>query len=994
MSEEFVGPLTGWATAKGTFGAQGQAIRASGGITAGSNVLTIATPSFLAGMVGRRISVFGAGSGGAKLVTTVAGFTSTTVVTLTVNATTTVAAARVVCGNDDQGNLQAMANALAAGTYKVGMLDAGYYVVTSGIYLQFGQYLALLGEDPATTGIIWDGPYLQYMAVLNLDANHYSRFGRFEIDGGNDATYGHVEDASCTNGSTTLTSNSNPWTAAVVGKRLLLRGGGSGGGDMTTTVAAFVSAGQITLTAAAQATTSNNAQAIWGMGAWACLREDGSGSQGFFPTGSEYVDMDLHGADHGIRAGTFGVGVAEHMVKRTVLHHNTLNGMLTGNANDLDWWFWDCHLHDNSVGLGNHDGWQSAAGNFHGYRSIFENHSRSDVLIGNTEYHSFRESSFRNSRRAYDSFGIGAACPTTFHRCTILDTTDQVSLSGANGGPMFFVDNVGRSLPGVTQWFAGSPTMVAGGNTLGTSSFGAVGTRALTFDPDVVTDRANVNPSFPVFAGHAPKQVRTVYEVPPGSTRAAIQTAINSAVATGNRAVVHLQGAASYNIDQTLDVAASNIQITGDGAQTILNWVGANGQPVILLRSPSQVTVRDLGINGNNRAANGVEIESPDQVGGKVLVDQHHCATSVQAVLADRLNNCQVEVRGSQATSGLYGSDAYHARAATLVLWGCALGANDHCYGVSYGGRVLNLDTWYEGEGAEVSRLEGRGNFAHWTGKFAPNKPHVPPAPAGTAAVAVNGHRGRVTLLGGPLVPASAIHRWASRHDAPLLALGTTGNDQPYYTDNETDSRGAMLLAYRVSQAGAPDEPTYSPGSAVTISDQRTLISAAQDAAFVKEQMAELRAVRSLDVSSPVAGVTQVELYKLDMNSVAIGVWVRGSTASLGSAPASADAYTKRVIWLVADAQVSTFVSHLRFIDTIGQYVSDPTDFGSTRLIPLFTVGVPGTRTHRWCCLQMTDPDYEDLTARLASQITAGTVKVYLTENPGDILTTNNLDRM
>jgi hypothetical protein len=70
-------------------------------------------------------------------------------------------------------------------------------------------------------------------------------------------------DGSITSGSATLTSGSNPWTSADVGKAILVNGAGPGGVPHVTTIAAYVSAGQVTLAAAAGATISG-ADCLWG----------------------------------------------------------------------------------------------------------------------------------------------------------------------------------------------------------------------------------------------------------------------------------------------------------------------------------------------------------------------------------------------------------------------------------------------------------------------------------------------------------------------------------------------------------------------------------------------------------------------------------------------------------------------------------------------------------------------------------------------------------
>ena len=72
-----------------------------GAITVSTNILSSATAGFSAADVGKKIVVAGAGTAGAALETTIAGFTSSTVVTLGSNASTTVSGATFGFGTDN-----------------------------------------------------------------------------------------------------------------------------------------------------------------------------------------------------------------------------------------------------------------------------------------------------------------------------------------------------------------------------------------------------------------------------------------------------------------------------------------------------------------------------------------------------------------------------------------------------------------------------------------------------------------------------------------------------------------------------------------------------------------------------------------------------------------------------------------------------------------------------------------------------------------------------
>ena len=112
-----------------------------GAITTGSAVLTCATSlPFTTADVGKTISVVGAGASAATLITTIAGFTSASVVTLASNAATTVAAAAVAYGYPvlvqqlTRSELVASAGLYTAQDLKIGPLTPAYTLPVTGGY--------------------------------------------------------------------------------------------------------------------------------------------------------------------------------------------------------------------------------------------------------------------------------------------------------------------------------------------------------------------------------------------------------------------------------------------------------------------------------------------------------------------------------------------------------------------------------------------------------------------------------------------------------------------------------------------------------------------------------------------------------------------------------------------------------------------------------------------------------------------------------------------
>lgn len=90
------------------YGAQGDGQKvADGAITSGTAIVTSASALFTVTDVGKYIKVSGAAAAGADLVTTILSYQSTTQVTLSTNASTTVSGADLIWGTDDTVAIQA-----------------------------------------------------------------------------------------------------------------------------------------------------------------------------------------------------------------------------------------------------------------------------------------------------------------------------------------------------------------------------------------------------------------------------------------------------------------------------------------------------------------------------------------------------------------------------------------------------------------------------------------------------------------------------------------------------------------------------------------------------------------------------------------------------------------------------------------------------------------------------------------------------------------------
>ena len=124
-----------------------------GGMTSGNATLTIsgAGDSFAAGDVGKTIAVEGAGASGAPLFTTIAGYTSPTVVTLTATAGTTCVGAWIYWGTNNATPFANMSAALPSGC-RVD-LSPGIYVSTAALTLAV-QNCTVVGDGQNATLLV------------------------------------------------------------------------------------------------------------------------------------------------------------------------------------------------------------------------------------------------------------------------------------------------------------------------------------------------------------------------------------------------------------------------------------------------------------------------------------------------------------------------------------------------------------------------------------------------------------------------------------------------------------------------------------------------------------------------------------------------------------------------------------------------------------------------------------------------------------------------
>jgi len=190
-------------------------------------------------------------------------------------------------------------------------------------------------------------------------------------------------------------------------------------------------------------------------------------------------------------------------------------------------------------------------------------------------------------------------------------------------------------------------------------------TGRITSNDDATVTAASIATTLPALPGLAPNYGRAVFEVPAKATAQQIQAIINTAAAShADNAVVHLP-AGNYYIKQTLTVPASaRLQIAGDSMATRLWWSGnASTGPVFRLLGPSYATLRDMTIVGAPVTA--ISMTGADQPGGRVFVS----GSAMSAVSLSDLSQTRVDM---QANTGV-GDLTADASASVVDIGGCGV---------------------------------------------------------------------------------------------------------------------------------------------------------------------------------------------------------------------------------------------------------------------------------------------------------------------------------
>jgi hypothetical protein len=605
-------------------------------------------------------------------------------------------------------------------------------------------------------------------------------------------------------------------------------------------------------------------------------RWDGTG--GYAPSGVEHVDEVFEDLDRGIVGGRMGgSNDAEVTILRTRFLRCRETGVSIESWNALNYWIWDSEFENNARGVTNEFG----AGNFCVYRSTFRGSTVADITLTNTSFFTFRGNTSIGSRKFLSTGGpTSNPAEITIQENTIIDPLDQNAIVFQNAGPLVLLDNTIRSLskagPVVQhrgKWVIAS--VISTGNTYTVSDWLGLDSHdgRLTTFGDVVVDARSIPDPTPILLEAAPNLGRSVYDVPAGTTAAVIQRVINSAVAEGgrHRPVIHLP-AGVYSIERPLVLPANtDVQIVGDGLNTVLSWFGGRQGKIFDVDGPTHVVFRDLKLIGG-RQAEAIVLRNADQPGARVYTEdtRFDFEQGTQfGVLTDGLSYTDVQmhgdcviVTGRNPAISVIGSGA--PGSSRIALYGAQAGLETRSaptlFDVANGGRLFVQDLWYEAPGPNALNLTHDGAFTLWSGHLAARA-----ASPATPYITLNGFEGQATVFGVELDqlgnPGRNIQVLQETSRTKALFLGLTGQNADYFV--RPGSMGQVGFSKSTWKEPERGMLRFLPEQGDTTQS------------FFAEMLAFARATKPLPLADLKDGITDVRIHRVGFSETTTALHVK-----------------------------------------------------------------------------------------------------------------------
>jgi Pectate lyase superfamily protein len=603
---------------------------------------------------------------------------------------------------------------------------------------------------------------------------------------------------------------------------------------------------------------------------------------GYFDTGNEYTDDVFKNGGIGIQGGQYGIGAAESSVLRSQFLNQTTAGIILKNFNALDWWIWYSFFQDNDVGITNNPG----AGNFHAFNNVFNSSTFADLSLLNTGNFNFRNNFSSNSLLfLYEAFYYTNAAVTSLQGNTVITTSTSSGCGGCsiyqgNMGPTIMTDNTFVSPPGTTVAVAimaqNPPDCVSVGNTYTQNNTIQCGSysngpgRLISVDDQVVA-ASSVNETPPTLPGVPPNLNRQIFDVAAGSHSAGIQQAVSHAAALcGNRPVVHLPYG-SYALNQAITIPANcDLQLVGDGGQTVLTWAGSG--PAIVLQGPSRAILRDFYVNAGTGIGIGIEVRNADQPGSRIYMQQPMVLGSLTAgIFVDGLDYAFVELEDTQIAGT--GSPPASTGVGLLVaggplaqqgnpqsgrtnLFAGSGGANYLSYQASGGANLVVRDAYYEWINASTYGEVSDNSSVTFEGSRMATANENGGPPTSLNAIQIDNLSCTVAVMtSAPDTPVAI----SGSFNGNAWVVGNNFGESSSYSKNIVGTVGASFNLNR----------SYNPSSGSNPIPDPDPIPAS---AFIRNTLAQSRAASPSQVMDLAAGVTDARFYRVTVNQGSVGI--------------------------------------------------------------------------------------------------------------------------
>jgi hypothetical protein len=600
--------------------------------------------------------------------------------------------------------------------------------------------------------------------------------------------------------------------------------------------------------------------------------DDWGNTGDYFPTGNRHEDEVFEnlwsGGGIAFVVGAKGFGGSEWDYMRCKFIGPMEAGIFLLNFNALDHWVWDSLFQDVQHGVTNSlpDRKGGAGGAWGVNRSVFLNNG-DDMSISNTEFFSSRWNYSRGSHVHVHSYSIGAApSPWTSQGETIIDPASNTApFSFGASGPLGIIDATVRAgsdgkLGSVVEGYA-SP---AGGdlwslhNAFAYSSANVYeaghpgGPGRVHVGTDDAVGQTIDDPGPPSLPPTPPASALPVIEVQNGDIAAAL------AQAADDRVIVHVPFG-NYSLNQTLEVGR-NVVLTGDGyGATQLN---STAGPALHLAGPSHATLRDFSVNGSGKGnGSAIVIDNADQPGGLIHAEdwtsaQNHVGWSISdlsSTIVDLFDDQTHSNTRTNSTPDQPGSD-YLVRNSTLHIFNGAGASSDQMYEL-HGGEIVADTRYYEGSpgGGVTPALvapSSNGTLVLDQGSFNPSK----------ATLDTSTFSGLFTMID-IISTASGTRTFGANSLVLGLDFGSVNDAAP---PKLIDGPSAVWLARHSDRGGS--EP---------VAEQ--VLGLADEAQFLRDHLAPLRAAQPQSLTRRSDGVTDVRLYRLGASGFQYGIRVVGS---------------------------------------------------------------------------------------------------------------------